>query len=269
MSWFQSQGDTKEGECGVLQEIGRDHTEPEFTVFLEAEDDRSNVILTLDVGTVPGGTNVLAGKELGGFSTTLNDVSGFLNCYQSMMRHSPWKESVNIHLGFSQTLGWHFMQSMLAFDLRFYLCWQILQPAGVPLYFSVNVANEAGESVRAVCSLPTYDMTIPGGRMTESFSSTSNPRVLKGTVTVYDDSTIESSRVGVGFGKDIYGEQIVRWTETKIEANNIDYNVGEYEDGNLGELGISPFWYIFENMANTQLLWNKALFLYKLFKLHN
>lgn len=121
-----------------------------------------------------------------------------------------------------------------AFDLRFYLCWQILKPAGVPLYFSVNVANEAGESVRAVCSLPTYDMTIPGGRMTESFSSTSNPRVLKGTVTVYDDSAIESSRVGVGFGKDIYGEQIVRWTETKIEANNIDYNVGEYEDGNLG-----------------------------------
>ena len=60
----------------MLQEVGRDHTEPEFTVFLEAEDDRSNVILTLDVGTVPGGTNVLAGKELGGFSTTLNDVSG-------------------------------------------------------------------------------------------------------------------------------------------------------------------------------------------------
>lgn len=69
-----SQGDTKEGECGVLQEVGRDHTEPEFTVFLEAEDDRSNVILTLDVGTVPGGTNVLSGTELGGFSTTLNDV---------------------------------------------------------------------------------------------------------------------------------------------------------------------------------------------------
>lgn len=71
---FLSQGDTKEGECGVLQEVGRDHTEPEFTVFLEAEDDRSNVILTLDVGTVPGGTNVLSGTELGGFSTTLNDV---------------------------------------------------------------------------------------------------------------------------------------------------------------------------------------------------
>lgn len=68
------QGDTKEGECGVIQEIGRDHTEPEFTVFLEAEDDRSNVILTLNIGTAPGGTDVMSGEELGGFSTTLNNV---------------------------------------------------------------------------------------------------------------------------------------------------------------------------------------------------
>lgn len=44
--------------------------------------------------------------------------------------------------------------------------------------------------------------------MTESFRSTSNPRILKGTVTVYDDSVIAESNVAVGFGKDLYGEQI-------------------------------------------------------------
>jgi hypothetical protein len=103
-----------------------------------------------------------------------------------------------------------------------------LKPAGVPLYFTVNVANEAGNSVRASCSLPTYDMTIPGGRMTEAFRSTSNAKVLMGTVTVYDDSVIQESNVAVGYGKDIYGEQIIRWTKSDIEANNIDYNVGEW-----------------------------------------
>lgn len=103
-----------------------------------------------------------------------------------------------------------------------------MQPAGVPLFFTVIVANEAGNSVRATCSLPTYDMTIPGGRMTESFRSTSNPRILKGTVTVYDDSVIAESNVAVGFGKDLYGEQIIRWSSSKIEANTIDYNVCEY-----------------------------------------
>lgn len=71
-------------------------------------------------------------------------------------------------------------------------------------------------------------MTIPGGRMTESFRSTSNPRILKGTVTVYDDSVIAESNVAVGFGKDLYGEQIIRWSSSKIEANTIDYNVCEY-----------------------------------------
>lgn len=64
--------------------------------------------------------------------------------------------------------------------------------------------------------------------MTESFRSTSNPRILKGTVTVYDDSVIAESNVAVGFGKDLYGEQIIRWSSSKIEANTIDYNVCEY-----------------------------------------
>ena len=41
---------------------------------LDAEDDRSNVILKLDVGTVPGGSDVVNKKELGGFSTALTEV---------------------------------------------------------------------------------------------------------------------------------------------------------------------------------------------------
>lgn len=57
---------------------GRDHTEPEFTINVLAEDDRSNVNLHLDIGTVPGGSNVMSKRQLGGFSTALNDVSNQL-----------------------------------------------------------------------------------------------------------------------------------------------------------------------------------------------
>ena len=62
------------GACDVVQSPGRDHTAPEFRLRLDAEDDRSNVILKLDVGTVPGGSDVVNKKELGGFSTALTEV---------------------------------------------------------------------------------------------------------------------------------------------------------------------------------------------------
>lgn len=58
----------------MIQEAGRDYKEPMFRVFLDAGDDLSDINMTLDIGTVPGGKDVIAGKELGGFSTMLNDV---------------------------------------------------------------------------------------------------------------------------------------------------------------------------------------------------
>lgn len=58
----------------MIQEAGRDYKEPMFRVFLDAGDDLSDINMTLDIGTVPGGKDVIAGKDLGGFSTMLNDV---------------------------------------------------------------------------------------------------------------------------------------------------------------------------------------------------
>lgn len=58
----------------MIQEAGRDYKEPMFRVFLDAGDDLSDINMTLDIGTVPGGKDVIADKELGGFSTMLNDV---------------------------------------------------------------------------------------------------------------------------------------------------------------------------------------------------
>eukprot|EP00105_Crassostrea_gigas_P044578 XP_019928726.1 PREDICTED: uncharacterized protein LOC105342845 [Crassostrea gigas] len=107
--------------------------------------------------------------------------------------------------------------------------WQnvsVLHPAGVPLYFTVHVSNEAGVSVPATCKLDTFDVTIPGGRMAEAFVSTSNPNVLKAVVTVYEDSPIKQTMVAVGYGKNTWAEQIIRWTPTTVAANIVDYDVG-------------------------------------------
>lgn len=107
-----------------------------------------------------------------------------------------------------------------------HLFFQVLHPAGVPLYFTVHVSNEAGVSVPATCKLDTFDVTIPGGRMAEAFVSTSNPNVLKAVVTVYEDSPIKQTMVAVGYGKNTWAEQIIRWTPTTVAANIVDYDVG-------------------------------------------
>lgn len=59
-----------------------------------------------------------------------------------------------------------------------------------------------------------------------AFRSTSNPSVLKATVTVYEDSPIAESRVAVGYGRGIDGYQIVDWTSVNLQENVVDYNVG-------------------------------------------
>ncbi|KAL5015119.1 hypothetical protein ScPMuIL_009389 [Solemya velum] len=61
-------------ECFAEQLPGRDYTEPEFEVSFQAEDDRSQVELLLDIGTVPGGSDTLKDQELGGPSTIVKTV---------------------------------------------------------------------------------------------------------------------------------------------------------------------------------------------------
>ena len=87
--------------------------------------------------------------------------------------------------------------------------------------------NDSGQKSEAFCSLPTYDVTLPGGRFQEQFLSTSNPDVLKGYVTVYEDSELVETQVGVGYGKQIYGDQIIPWNHIDLDHNHVDDNFGE------------------------------------------
>ena len=68
------------GHCYVRQLPNRDYTEPAFQIAIETVDDVSDTTLTLDVGTVPGGNDVVEGRSLGGPSTVLNNVSIFEVC---------------------------------------------------------------------------------------------------------------------------------------------------------------------------------------------
>lgn len=97
---------------------------------------------------------------------------------------------------------------------------------GVPIYFTLIAENNSGQRSEAFCYLPTYDVTLPGGRFQEEFSSTSNPNVLKAYVTVYEDSQLQLVQEGVGYGKHIYGDQIVPWKLINLDHNSVSDNFG-------------------------------------------
>ncbi|GFR58918.1 protein jagged-2 [Elysia marginata] len=52
--------------CQVRQVPGLDYTDPRIEVLVDVKDDRSKVKLTLDIGTEPGLSNVMASYEMGG-----------------------------------------------------------------------------------------------------------------------------------------------------------------------------------------------------------
>ncbi|XP_052081925.1 uncharacterized protein LOC127719726 isoform X2 [Mytilus californianus] len=154
--------------CEVEQIAGRDYVEPMFEIAVRAEDDRSDVAYFLDVGTVPGGKDVMDQHTLGGPKTSVDER---------------------------------------------------LSATGVPLYFTMYAQNDAGVRSMATCSLNTYDVTLPGGRFTEDFLSTSNPSVMKAFVVVYEDSDIVLTQVGLGYGKDVWGDQLIPWNTVNVNAN--------------------------------------------------
>ena len=80
----------------------------------------------------------------------------------------------------------------------------------------MKAENKAGTGASVTCSLPTYDVTLPTGRMMAEFTSSSNPTAVKATFVGHDDSEITSAFVGVGYGKGSYGDQVHAWTPTSL-----------------------------------------------------
>ncbi|CAH1250560.1 FAT1 [Branchiostoma lanceolatum] len=59
-------------ECNVDQVVGYDYAEPAYRIEIVANDDRSQAKLKFDVGTVPGGTDVVSQEEIGNSPVELN-----------------------------------------------------------------------------------------------------------------------------------------------------------------------------------------------------
>ncbi|CAH1239174.1 HEG1 [Branchiostoma lanceolatum] len=90
---------------------------------------------------------------------------------------------------------------------------------GVPLYFTVTGTNSGGGDAKVTCELPTYDVTLPGGRVTPDFLTTSHPNILRASAVAHDDSVILHKREGVGYGRKVYGDQVVPWHDVSTTAN--------------------------------------------------
>ncbi|XP_077992165.1 uncharacterized protein LOC144446291 [Glandiceps talaboti] len=102
---------------------------------------------------------------------------------------------------------------------------QVLR-GGVPFYFTVTAVNSAKVTTKATCEIPTYDVTLPGGRVTPDFRSTSHPSILKASAVALDDSVISQREEAVGFGLDVLGYQVSDWAEFDIDKNSHDIDVG-------------------------------------------
>ncbi|XP_038050876.1 uncharacterized protein LOC119724026 [Patiria miniata] len=164
--------------CGVEQVPGLDYTEPAFQLEIAAADDKSLVTFFYQVGTAPGGSDVVSETEFGGPSAII-----------------------------SQTLL-----------------------GGHPLYFTVYAMNNGGGTSTATCSLPTFDITLPTGRITPDFTSTSHPHILRASAVVYDDSIILMQQESVGFGPETWGDQIVPWNTINItERQHLVFSNNDFD----------------------------------------
>nr|XP_006820561.1 PREDICTED: uncharacterized protein LOC102808465 [Saccoglossus kowalevskii] len=115
---------------------------------------------------------------------------------------------------------------------------QVLR-GGVPLYFTISAMNSAGAVTKITCELPTYDVTLPGGRVVPDFLSTSHPNILRASAVALDDSVIVEEQVSVGFGYEIYGYQLVDWTG--FDSDKIIHDVDISIDDPLGTKSLEYF----------------------------
>ncbi len=86
---------------------------------------------------------------------------------------------------------------------------------GTPLFFTITASNNGGGKSTVTCDLPTYDVTLPAGRIEPAFRRSSHPYILEATAVIHDDSEILSQLEAIGFGPGIWGDQIVPWTNTE------------------------------------------------------
>ncbi|XP_070573548.1 uncharacterized protein [Ptychodera flava] len=122
-----------------------------------------------------------------------------------------------------------------------------LLPDDIPLHFTVKATNSAEQSSMVTCLLPTYDVTLPEGRIVSEFYSTSRPDVIRFSAVAFDDSPIVNQKIGIGFGYGLFGDQIVPWSPvtskgTHSESENSKTSpLDNFTKQRQGRLQLTPY----------------------------
>ena len=120
-------------------------------------------------------------------------------------------------------------------------------PCGRPLYFLVRAVNSQGLATVANCSLPTYDCSLPDGRVDMAARCTSHRRKLSATVIVYEDSELKEGdglAYSVGYSPGSQGHEVVGWSPLVLESARSRADVAgllrHFTPPRLGRLDASP-----------------------------
>ncbi|KAI0241220.1 hypothetical protein LSAT2_032838 [Lamellibrachia satsuma] len=214
------------GACQVVQLEGRDYTDPAFNIEFGVADDRSEVELTYCVGTFSGGCDVVDNEPLGWCINCHSKDDGTQqtpllsddDTQQTPVLSDDGTQQTPVLSddGTQQTPVLSddgTQQTPVLFDdgtQQTPVLFQTMVQSR-PLYFRVKAQNSMGLSSTTSCQLPTYDMTLPEGRITPDFSSTSHPGLLQGSALVLDDSVVVREMISAGYGKGSHGSQIADW----------------------------------------------------------
>ena len=121
-----------------------------------------------------------------------------------------------------------------------------LKTTGQPLHWTVSATNTQGLKTVVQCSIGTYDITLPSGRMEANYVKTSHPNKISSSLVVIDDSPlVEEQYVAVGMGEHYYGHSVVDWHHFKLEKNPINEGatgpLEHFASSRVGKLTSEPF----------------------------
>lgn len=80
-----------------------------------------------------------------------------------------------------------------------------------PLYFTISARNCQGVISKAFCTLETFDVIPPVGKVKPAFRKSSDPSFLKMEGVVFAHAPNHEVRVAVGFSPGIRGDTVVPW----------------------------------------------------------
>ncbi|KAI6655616.1 hypothetical protein LOD99_2114 [Oopsacas minuta] len=92
--------------------------------------------------------------------------------------------------------------------------------SSIPLYWTAKASNSQGVSAASECSLPTYDTTLPIGRVDfMEYIYSSHPSILIGETTIIDDTNLKRHLQAIGYGLGPFGDQTVGFISFDFEPN--------------------------------------------------